>query len=529
MKKLVATLLKLALPLLLLIQTACAAHAGDNPKAPTPPPTPPKTSAGIDPATRAALADLDAYVQNGMKDFGIPGAALAVVADGQVLLAKGYGVKRMGSDAPVTSRTVFQVGSTSKAFTATLMAMLAEQKKISWDATVRSILPGFAMPEPYVTEAFQVKDLMAQRSGLPGHAGDGMYILGWSKESLYAAMPHFTPATSFRSTFGYQNCLFLVAGDVIEKTGGLPWAAAIKERIFDPLRMHDASADLGGILKAPDHAAGHFNEPKGAVPIPDDWAFNDWPYRYGPAGGINASVTDMANWVMVNAQNGKLGDKTLFSPESARFLRSASIHTPADSYFPGLDLDSYYTQGWVRTETPAGPAVWHTGATTGMSCVVGFLPSKNIGMVWLTNLGDNSFTIPVFFHFLHKVLGVDAPDLAAPLLAKHREAMKAEAESAKAPKARSPALPAEAYVGTYVNDVLGPVVVERGGKGLQLRMGPRPAVFDMLHVERDTFDLKGEFPDGDEAVFEIGPDGKARALNLELFSNVGVGRLMRAE
>lgn len=197
--------LPLALVFALLTLAACSRDQ-DSRNSPTRSAATPPQAADL--SLEAALADLDAYIPKKMAQWNIPGAACAVVKDGAVVFAKGYGVKKIGGADPVDADTVFQVGSTSKAFTAAQIAQLVEEGQLAWTDPVRRHLPGFAMSDPWVSDNFLMADLMAQRSGLPEHAGDMMILLGYTPEEYLRALPFFKPSTSFRSAFAYQNGLF---------------------------------------------------------------------------------------------------------------------------------------------------------------------------------------------------------------------------------------------------------------------------------------------------------------------------------
>ena len=170
------------------------------------------------------LTQLEAYAENSRQKWGVPGMAIAVVQNDQVIYVKGFGVKRMGGADSVDPNTVFQIGSTSKAFTAALVAMQVDAGKVKWTDRVIEHVPGFAMYDPWVTREFQVRDLMAQHSGQPAYAGDGLALLGFSADDIVAKMRFLKPVSSFRSEFAYVNNLFLVAADLVHRSSGISWA-----------------------------------------------------------------------------------------------------------------------------------------------------------------------------------------------------------------------------------------------------------------------------------------------------------------
>ncbi|HSE51533.1 MAG TPA: serine hydrolase domain-containing protein, partial [Gemmatimonadales bacterium] len=259
---------------------------------------------------------LDAYVAQVMKSFEVPGLALAVVKDGKVLLAKGYGVRKMGDPAPVDGKTQFGIASNTKVFTATALALLVEEGKLAWDAPVIRYLPGFAMYDPYVTRELTIRDLLVHRSGLGLGAGD---LLWWPpssydrKEVAYR-LRFIKPATSFRSAYAYDNVLYSVAGEVIEAVSGKSWEDFVTERLLRPVGMTDATvhhSDAGD--PNADQAATHAVVDGRMQPIEPFLSDNT-----NPAGGINASAEDMAHWLLAQLDSGMVNGQRLWKPGTTR-------------------------------------------------------------------------------------------------------------------------------------------------------------------------------------------------------------------
>src|SRR5687767_14602084 len=257
------------------------------------------------PRSHAAQAplDVDRYVADVMKTFQVPGVSLAVVKDGKVVLAQGYGVKALGNPAPVDARTRFGIASNTKAFTATGLALLVEEGKLEWDAPVIRYLPGFAMYDPFVTRELTVRDLLVHRSGLGLGAGD----LLWWPESTYdrkeiaRRLRFIKPATSFRSAYAYDNVLYLVAGEVIEAISGRSWEDFVSSRILARVGMINSNvrhSDAGsGDNIARPHAPVEGTVRK-VAPFASD--------NTNPAGGINSGAEDMAKWMIVQLDPGRL-------------------------------------------------------------------------------------------------------------------------------------------------------------------------------------------------------------------------------
>ena len=193
-----------------------------------------------------AQAYLDDAVERARKAFDVPGIAVAVVKDGKVVVAKGYGVRRVGDPAPVTARTLFGIASNTKIFTAAALAMLVEEGKLAWEDRVVDRLPGFQMSDPYVTREMRIRDLLCHRSGLGLGAGDLMFFpaTDLSEADILYRLRFVPLATSFRSEYAYDNILYTVAGAVIRQVSGKPWAAFIQERFFAPLGMRSSRTSI---------------------------------------------------------------------------------------------------------------------------------------------------------------------------------------------------------------------------------------------------------------------------------------------
>ncbi|MCJ7644542.1 MAG: beta-lactamase family protein, partial [Candidatus Aminicenantes bacterium] len=323
------------------------------------------TLAGEVPAKSPAPVppDLDAYLARVMKAFEVPGVGLAIVKDGKVVIAKGYGVRRLGEPTPVNEQTLFGIASNTKAFTATAMALLVEEGKLEWDAPVIRYLPWFQMWDPYVTRELTVRDLLVHRSGLGLGAGD---LLWWpastyDRKEIARRLRFIQPVASFRSAYAYDNVLYLIAGEVIEAVSGKVWEDFIAERILKKVGMtgsqvrHAAVAE-GGNASAPRASVEGVVRP--VKPFDSD--------NTNPAGGICSSAEDMAKWLIVQLNRGLLSVGTrLFSERSARQL--TTLVTPMPSGEPPAELAAQrmnfrgYALGFEVHDYRGKKVVTHTG------------------------------------------------------------------------------------------------------------------------------------------------------------------------
>jgi CubicO group peptidase (beta-lactamase class C family) len=235
---------------------------------------------------RALVPRLEAYIQTGMKAFDVPGLAIGIVTGDRLVYAKGFGVRSKSGGVPVDSRTVFQIGSLTKAFLATTLAIAVDRGKLRWDDRVVDLDPEFQLKDPWVTREFRVFDLLAQRSGLPPYANDMVGILGLDEAAMIRSLRHVEPVSSFRTTFAYTNLTHVVAGRVVAKTAGEPdWNAVLARELLGQLGMTDSSYTAEAIKAAANHADGYRWTPEGTIEVP----FIQFPYIFGGAGDINST------------------------------------------------------------------------------------------------------------------------------------------------------------------------------------------------------------------------------------------------
>ncbi|MCM8761386.1 MAG: serine hydrolase [Candidatus Omnitrophica bacterium] len=472
---------------------------------------------------KAILGEFEDYAVKGMVDWQIPGMALAIVQGDDIIYEKAFGVKELGKDDPVTTDTVFQIGSASKAFTAALVAMLVDEGKIKWDDKVINHLSGFKMYDPWVTDQFQVTNLMAQNSGMPAFSLDNLIMAGYGRDKVVDSLRYVKPVTSFRSTYAYQNSIWLVAAKLVEKYTGKTWEQNIKDRIFTPLGMTSSSCDKSSYVSSDNAASLHHIVDGKIIVLPMDWKYMDWPYDYGPAGGINSNVKDMIKWIRMQMSDGVFEGKRIIKEENLRFMRK-----PKTAIGGSTGPEQYYCQGWIRREFSPYPIIWHNGGTSGSKTMVAFVSEARVGIVVLSNLIENKFPEALAFRFFDLYFGNPARDWSKEALRKQREA--SEKENAKKPK--RPAIPLHArpeykYEGDYSNDVYGKVTVRKSEDHLVLSIGPRSMELDLRHWDKDTFMSSWSYftvtEDAGLVTFTAGPDGEVSGMVVDVLNEDGCG------
>src|ERR1700735_2718836 len=296
--------------------------------------------------------DLDTYVAASMKTFNVPGMAAAIVKDGKILVAKGYGVRKLGDATPVDEFTLFGIGSNTKAFTTAALATLVDEDKLSWDDPVYQRLPGFVMYDPYVSHEMTIRDLLTHRSGMGLGEGD---LLFWppptyNREEIISKLRFMKPASSFRSHYAYDNLLYMTAGQIIPAVTGTSWDDYIARHIFAPLGMTHSNTTTRSFKPGDDYAFPH-SRIDGKLQVIALEALDN----IGPAGSINSCAADMAKWMQLQLNRGKFPDHDerffLFSEERSRDMWTPQTILPTGNPpgpLAGLRANfADYALGWT--------------------------------------------------------------------------------------------------------------------------------------------------------------------------------------
>ncbi len=446
-----------------------------------------------------ALAGLDAYVTRARKVFGVPGMAVAVVKDGQLVLAKGYGVRRAGEAAPVDADTLFAVASNTKAFTCAALSILVEEGKLAWDDPVTKHLPEFQMYDPWVTREVTVRDLVTHRAGLGLGGGDLMWWppTTFTRREIVGRIRFVKPASSLRSRYAYNNVTFVAAGEVVAAAAGTSWDAFVRQRLLLPLGMSRSATSTA--VPADNVAAPHL-EVKGIVgPIaPMDFG------NAGAAAGISSSASDMARWLTMLLECGRgkeaPAERTcVLDPESIRRMWSSQTVLGTPDPPPGLEPlranFAAYGLGFGLRDYRGRKVVSHTGGLPGYVSQVALVPEERLGLVVLTNQEQTGAFEAVKYRILDEYLGAPVPPvdwIAAFQKRAADERKKAEAAVAKAASARDaasrPSLPLTKYAGRYRDAWYGDATIAEEAGRLVLTMTRTPRmVADLEHWQQDTF------------------------------------------
>lgn len=419
-------------------------------------------------------ATIDDTARRAMKAFDVPGMAIGIVKDGHLIYAKGFGVRELGKSGDVTPDTLFQIGSNSKAFTATALAILVDEGRIHWDDKVVDYLPQFRMFDPYVTREFTIRDLLTHRSGLGLGAGDLMFYpaTDFSRAEIIHGLRYLKPASGFRTRYDYDNVMYMVAGEVVAAVSSKSWEDFVDQRILAPLKMNACVSTFARISDRSQFAEPHTMVAGKLRQIPvENIAV------IGAAGAMSCNVNGLATWLETQLAGGQApGGVRLFSEERGTDMWTVNTVEPVRPEFRALLKTNFtgYGLGWELLDEFGYLRVYHTGAVPGGATWISMIPELQLGVVVLTNQSDFSATEAVGNQILDAYVGAPKRDFVK-LLSGRRDAHAQVADGIEASVAKTvaaaaaPSLPLEAYAGRYADAWRGGVEVRKDGQHLMMK------------------------------------------------------------
>ena len=475
----------------------------------------------------AQVKEFDAYVQQAVQAWRVPGLAVAVVKDGHVLLAKGYGVRELGRPEPVDAQTLFACASTTKAMTAACMGMLVDEGKVKWDDPVVKHLPDFQLYDPYMTREITVRDLFTHNTGV-GNADFLWDIMDVPSEEVLRKMRLVKPSYSLRSSFIYQNIFYLAAGAVIEKVSGQPWGTFMRERIFKPLQM-TRSVPFRAEATDPNQTAPHYNI-EGTITV----IAHSNADEIGPAGSVWSSIEDMSKWMRCMLDSSKYTGGRLLSTRTWTELFKPHVLVPPQQFYPTQQLTkpnwTTYGLGWFQHDYRGKKVNFHTGSLAGAIAIHGQLPEARLGIYVFGNYDHAEIRHALMYKaFDHFALG-GTRDWSAELLKLYGN-IQAGADKeqrdweAKRVANTRPTLPLEAYAGTYADPLYGEVAITLENGSLRVvANGYLKALLQHWHYDtfRGWYDKK--WNGKATGTFVLGADGKishVRFDGIEFKRNTG--------
>jgi CubicO group peptidase (beta-lactamase class C family) len=467
------------------------------------------------------IADsLDVYISRALTNWRIPGAAVCIVKDGKVVLMKGYGIKELGLNNKVDENTLFMIASNTKAFTATALAILQAQGKLSLDDKVTKYLPEFKLENKYATDEATIRDLLCHHIGFRTFQADfTFYNTDLTRSQVIEEMSHVKAAYPFRTKWGYTNAAFLTAGQIIPKVTGKPWEIFIRENIFAPLGMINTLALSADMPKSLNRTVPHtlVNGQLTAIPYPmlDGMA---------PCGAISSSVNDMSKWVLALLADGKVGSRQFIPAAAIEATREPQDIVGNVTYLTGEQSYELYGLGWFLQNYDNREVVSHTGGVSGYLTSVTLVPKEHLGIVVLTNTDQNNFYEALKWEIMDAYLKRPYRDYSGKYLARFKTGQ--DAEQLKDRKIRDtvamnrpPALLPGQYVGKYENDLYGTMTVTQGlNNDLEMRFEHHPKMYAHLQpLGGNRFYVTFSDPTFGKAVFPFTVEnGKVVAVRVKV-------------
>lgn len=462
------------------------------------------------PFPEAAVDDL---LRSSQQFWKVPGIAVAIVRDDRIVYLKGHGVKEVGGKEAVTPDTLFPLGSCTKAFTTTAMALLVDEGKMSWDDRVRKHLPYFRLSDPLADAEVRLRDLVTHRTGLAGHELL-WYHAAWSPEEAVRRAGRLPLDRPFRSAFQYQTTMFTAAGLAVASAAKMPWDQFVTERLLVPLGMKTAGCTTKD-FKSPDRATGHrLNDRRNPQPLPE-WYRLEVPE---PAGSIHASARDMAQWLRFHLAEGKIGSKRLVTAANLRVTHSPQMIIPLEGEAAALHPDTHqmsYGMGWVIQDYRGRLLVSHAGVIDGFRAHITLLPRERLGFVILANLYRTRMNLAASYRLVDLLLGIKGRNWDALIdrqMKKQEEA--AEKELSRRWKGQhhntKPSLGLAEYAGTYEHPAYGKARVTLSGGRLSVRWSR--FTLPLKHFHYDTFATQHSLIGPMWLTFELDADGRPARL-----------------
>jgi len=469
------------------------------------------------------IKELDEYYENARVDWNVPGLAIGIIKDGQVILAEGYGQKDIRKDSPVDSKTMFPIASNTKAFTSAALAILVDEGKISWQDKVTDHIPWFKLYDPYVTVNITIRDLLCHRSGLATFSGDLLwYGTDYDRNEIIRRAKFLEPVYGFREQFGYSNVMFLTAGEIIPTVSGTTWDDFIKKHFFKKLGMNRSITSTNDIPRYENVATPHTDYEDEVIAI----EYLNWD-NIAPAGSIISCVDDVVKWLDLQLNRGVYLDDTIFTVNRSKEMWSPNTILDVSGFveenWPTMFFKSYGL-GWGLQNYKGRKLLNHSGGYDGMISYTCMVPEENLGFVILTNK-NSSLYYPLIYKTLDVFLGGDEKDWSQFMLelveqGKERGKKAEKAREEERVKDTNPSLPLDSYTGIYGGELYGDATVDLSNDQLVVQLIPAKNFNGTLsHWHFDTWEIVFEdfpsLPPG-TCTFVLDASGKVAEMKIDV-------------
>ncbi len=461
---------------------------------------------------------LDAYIEKARVDFDLPGLSIAVVNKDKVLYQNSFGYSNQADEIALQNQSIFGIASLSKAFTAAGIAMLVDEGKLNWQDQVRDHLPSFKLSDEYVASKMTIEDLLSHRSGFKTFDGDLLwYGTNYSRDEIVERFSKFPLSEEHRSRYGYQNIMFIVAGEVIEEISGLSWDEFVETRILNPLGMNNTFTSINKFPNTVSIAMPHV---KGKL---DELRNYD---NSGGAAALSSNTNDLSNWLKFWLNKGIVNGDTLLSAASFQKIMSMHISWPSSNYDQSIGVEfNGYGLGWFLMDYSGSKVAHHGGGLPGYISKIAFVKEKDLGIIVLTN-GETSLPSALMYHCIDVFTenGSEADWATTYLDYKKRYEKYLASKEDKRKEARNPKLKSnldlEDALGIYEDEVYGDAEISKVGNDMVLSLLPSKEIFTskLIHWQQNTYQIKFKdafLPPG-YITFDLNADGKILGFKIDL-------------
>ncbi len=468
--------------------------------------------------------ELDDFLHDLPYTWGIPGVAVVVLKDKKVIYSKAFGYRDVANKLEMTTKTIQPIASCTKAFTTAAIAMLVEEGKLEWDKPIRKYVPEFELNDSVVSNRITLEDMLSHRTGLPRH--DFVWMnTNFTYNQVLERLPFLEPSKDLRTTFQYNNLMFMAASMVIKKISGVSYNEFVENRIFKPLSMENSNFSITEMQKAADFAYP-YKEKDGETVLCD---FVDNDVASG-AGCINSSIEDMGKWLQFHLNTGKVGEEQLVSPDNIKRTHKPLIITALGS---GLDMWipdqkwiklQTYALGWAGEIYRGYRTVGHGGGIDGSSSLMTFIPDEDIGVGVIVNKTGSMVPTMVTYHILDRLLELENVDWNGLLKPIEEQVKKIDRETgSKSQELRvlktKPTFEFHEYTGKYHHPGYGELKINLEGEELTISFGE--ATYPLTHYHFDTFQFDYKrFDLKDLLTFQLDSNGEVDCFTIKLESLV---------
>ena len=410
------------------------------------------------------LQSIRTFIDSTMSQWHVAGLSVAVVKDNEILMTEGFGYRDIEKKLPVTSQTLFAIGSSSKAFTAFSVGLLVDEGIINWDTPIIEYMPDFMMYDDFATREMTAIDLLTHRSGLPRH--DLMwYGAYFSRDEMYDRLRYLEPNKPFRYTFQYQNLMYMTAGLMVGRLTNSTWEDVVYDRIFMPFGMNNSNFSVDASQNSDDFSLPYHVDENDEIAKMDFMNIS----AVGPAGSINSCADDMVQWVRMFLNKGKVDDTQIMLEATVKNLITPHMFIGGESSSEELTYRAY-GMGWFILTYRGHPYVQHGGNIDGFTALVNLLPDDNLGVVILTNQNNSSYTSIASYYIIDQLLDLEPVDWHGRNLIQQETLAEVEevSETIERVEGTKSSHDIEDYVGMYENPGYGTIQIEQNDDELYM-------------------------------------------------------------